>query len=132
MTDTNTITIDDNAYDLNSLSEAAKAELISLQVVDRKIADAQQELAILQTARNAYAQAMAGQLPKTAHPNKKKDVVTIDGNKYALEDFSEEARATLTSLQYVTTQITQQQNSLAVLNTARRAYAQALKAQLPE
>lgn len=127
-----TITIDNKPFDLDTLSDDARVQLVSLQTVDRKIADAQQELAILQTARNAYAQALAGQLPKTAHPNKKKDVVTIDGKKYALDDFSDEARATLTSLQFVTGQIAQQQNTLAVLSTARGAYAKALKAQLPE
>jgi|JTFN01.1.fsa_nt_gb hypothetical protein len=61
---TDTITIDNKTYDLNTLSEAAKASLISLQTVDRKIADAQQEVAILQTARNAYAQALKAQLPE--------------------------------------------------------------------
>ena len=53
-----TITIDDVEYDLAELSEDAKAQIQALQATDRKIAEAQQDLAILQTARNAYAMAL--------------------------------------------------------------------------
>lgn len=58
-----TITIDNTDYDLETLSEAAKAQLANLQVVDRRIAGLQEELAIHQTARNAYAQALKALLP---------------------------------------------------------------------
>ena len=52
------IKIDDVEYDIDKLSETAKAQLMNLQVVDQKIAATQQELAIQQTARNAYAQTL--------------------------------------------------------------------------
>lgn len=52
------IKIDDVEYDTDKLSEIAKAQLMNLQVVDQKIAATQQELAIQQTARNAYAQTL--------------------------------------------------------------------------
>ncbi len=52
------ITIDGKEYDLESLSEASKNQLTSLQVCDQKIQSVQQELAMLQTARNAYAMAL--------------------------------------------------------------------------
>jgi hypothetical protein len=58
------ITIDNQEYDLNKLSAEAKAQLLSLQVTDQKIAQLQQDLAIAQTARNAYAQALAALLTK--------------------------------------------------------------------
>ena len=57
------VTIDGKEYAAADLSEKAKAELVSLQVVDQKIAQNQQELAILQTARNAYAKSLSEQLP---------------------------------------------------------------------
>ncbi len=41
-----------------------KAQLISLQAVDRRIATAQEELAILQTARIAYGNAVKQELAK--------------------------------------------------------------------
>lgn len=57
------VTIDGKDYILEDLSEKAKKDLISLRVVDQKINDNKQELAILQTARNAYARSLTGQLP---------------------------------------------------------------------
>ena len=67
MADEPSITIDGKAYAIKSLSQPALDQLSSINVVDRKIADLQQELAILQTARNAYGQALAGLLPKAAN-----------------------------------------------------------------
>ena len=52
------ITIDDVTYALDELPDEAKAQLHSLQETEKRIVDVQQELAILQTARNAYATAL--------------------------------------------------------------------------
>ena len=64
MTDVETITIDDKEYVLEDLSEAARAQLISLQITDQEIIRLQQQQKIAQTARNAYAQALSAELPK--------------------------------------------------------------------
>ena len=53
-----TVTIDDTEYDIDSLSDDAKAQLESLQATDGKILQAQRDIAIFQTARNAYAAAL--------------------------------------------------------------------------
>ena len=58
------VTIDGKEYLLNTLSDAAKAQIVNLQIVDRKIADLQQELGIMQTARAAYVAALKGELPE--------------------------------------------------------------------
>ena len=50
-----TLNIDGKEYDTEQLSEAAREQLASIQLVDQKLAQLQQEAAILQTARNAYA-----------------------------------------------------------------------------
>ena len=47
------LTIDGIEYDSEALSDEAKAQIVSLQATEQKIAQTQQELAILQTARNA-------------------------------------------------------------------------------
>jgi len=57
------INIDGKEYPIGLLSDSAKNQLISLQLVDKKIIEAQQELAILQTARNAYATELKKELP---------------------------------------------------------------------
>jgi hypothetical protein len=53
-----TWTIDDKEYNIADLSEAAKSQIVNLRVVDQEIADLQQQLAIMQTARNAYGSAL--------------------------------------------------------------------------
>jgi hypothetical protein len=57
-----TIKIDDIEYDLDKLTANARAHLESIQAVDRKLADLQAEVAILQTARTAYSSALRGEL----------------------------------------------------------------------
>jgi uncharacterized small protein (DUF1192 family) len=66
MNDEPKVTIDEKEYLISDLSDQAKAELGSMNIVDQKIANLQQEIAIMQTARNAYAQALAAALPKDA------------------------------------------------------------------
>ena len=61
-----TITIDDIAYAEGDLSKEAKVELGSMQICDQRIATLQTDLAIAQTARNAYAVALNSLLPKAA------------------------------------------------------------------
>ena len=64
MPDIKTITIDDKEYILDDLSDAARAQLVSLQVTDQEISRLQRQEKIAQTARNAYAQALSAELPK--------------------------------------------------------------------
>ena len=66
MTEPKTVTINDKEYIFDDLSDAAKAQLISLQRTDQEIVRLQQQLAIAQTARNAYAQALNSELPQDA------------------------------------------------------------------
>lgn len=58
-----TISIDGLLYELDSLSDDAKAQLGSMQAVDRRIAMVQEEMAILQTARIGYSKALQELLP---------------------------------------------------------------------
>lgn len=125
------ITIDGKEYDVDTLSDAAKTEIVSLNSVDQKIASLQADVAIFKTARNAYIQALASLLPdKVAHPNKKKDIITVDEKKYALDDLSDKAKGQLTSLQLTEQKIREAQSDIAITQTARNAYANSLKAQL--
>jgi hypothetical protein len=58
-----TITIDNQAYNTDSLSDEAKNQLISLQFVDAELQRLQAQAAVLQTARQAYATALKASLP---------------------------------------------------------------------
>ena len=59
-----TITIDNKQYDTETMSDEAKAQLASIQFVDRKIAELKAEVAAFQTARNGYARALSEILGK--------------------------------------------------------------------
>jgi hypothetical protein len=58
------VTIDGKEYVLEDLSDAARAQLKNLQIADQEIARLNMQLAISQTARNAYANALNAELPK--------------------------------------------------------------------
>lgn len=58
--------------------------------------------------------------------------VTIGGKEYELENLSEEARNQLKNLQFTEAEIRQSKMRLAMLQTARSAYHQALLAALPK
>lgn len=60
----NQVTIDGTQYDLDSLSDVAKQQLINLQVTDGEIARLQTQLSIANTARAAYASALKAVLPQ--------------------------------------------------------------------
>ena len=62
-----TLTIDGTEYNLAELSENARNQVLNLRVTDQEIAKLKQQLAIYQTARTAYARALAEELPKAEH-----------------------------------------------------------------
>jgi hypothetical protein len=66
MTDDQKLTIDGKEYDLASLTDEAKSQLMNIRVADQKIESAKQDIAIFQTARNAYARALTEALPKVS------------------------------------------------------------------
>lgn len=64
MADEPKVIIDGKDYLIADLSDDAKAQLASLNVADQKLATLLQDTALAQTARNAYANALAAALPK--------------------------------------------------------------------
>lgn len=62
-----TITINGKKYDADKLSDAARNQVANLRVTDQEIERVQQQLAIYQTARAAYAQALSRELPADKH-----------------------------------------------------------------
>ena len=58
--------------------------------------------------------------------------ITIDTVDYELETLSDNAKQQLTNIQLVDAEVARLQMQLAIANTARSAYAAALKAELPQ
>lgn len=59
----NTVNIDNKVYDLDLLSDECKAQLASIQFVDQELSRLQAQIAVLQTAKSTYAQALKSSLP---------------------------------------------------------------------
>ena len=61
---------------------------------------------------------------------KKEEKITIDGVDYLLADLSDNAKMQLKSIQFVDEKIQQLNNELAVSDTARMGYTNALKVEI--
>ena len=72
-----TITIDGKEYDVDSLSEESKAQLVNLRYVDSELARLQAQAATLQTARIAYGRALKQTLEQGEAP--KENEINIEG-----------------------------------------------------
>lgn len=64
MANTQKIKIDGVEYALNELTDQARNQLLNLRAADQEIARLQVQMAIAQTARAAYANALAAALPQ--------------------------------------------------------------------
>jgi hypothetical protein len=58
------ITVDSIDYNTEDLTENGKAQLASLQFLEQQMIKLKSEIAVYQTARNAYAQALKAELGK--------------------------------------------------------------------
>jgi len=60
-----TITVDTTPYDVDNLSNGAKAKLVSLQFYDQELARLHPQAAAMQTARIAYSSNLKELLPRS-------------------------------------------------------------------
>ncbi len=121
-----TLTINGKKYNEEDLSKEAQNTVLSLKITNQEIQRIQDQLAIAQTARNAYAKSLVPNLPKPVAANRKKDVVTIDGKKYAYADMNEKATADVMSIGVVDKKIQSLKADLAITKTAKSLYSQSL------
>jgi len=61
----NKVKIDDQEYDLDKLSDDAKSQLVNLQFVDAQLQQLSNELAVADTARIGYTNALKLELSKS-------------------------------------------------------------------
>ena len=60
----------------------------------------------------------------------KKQKITIDGKDYKLDDLSDAAKAQVSNIQFVDAQLQQLNNELAISDTARIGYTNALRSEV--
>lgn len=70
------ITINDKEYKLEELSELARTQVANVQIVDGEIVRLQQQLAIAQTARNAYFASLIAEVESSITSSVKKTSVS--------------------------------------------------------
>jgi len=58
------VVINDKEYDVESLNDTAKTQLVNLQAVDNKIKELQNEIAMLNAAKQFYSLVLQQNLPK--------------------------------------------------------------------
>ncbi len=58
------VTVDGVSYKVSELSEAAREQVANLQFVDAQMAELHSKLAVFQTARNAYQNALQQLVPR--------------------------------------------------------------------
>ena len=63
-----TLKINDQEYEIDKLSDAAKAEIRNLRFAEGEVQRLTALLALAQTARNAYTQALMAALPVVEKP----------------------------------------------------------------
>ena len=61
---------------------------------------------------------------------KKQDTINIDGKEYNLDELSDSAKTQLVNIQFVDAQLQQLNNELAVSDTARIGYTNALRSEV--
>lgn len=126
-----TVTVDGKHYNLSDLSETARTQLPGLRYVDGRTQLLNNRKALVETARAVYARALAEHMPESKAPaNRKKDVITVDGERYKLEDFSEEGQAQLVNIQFADRELERLTNEIAVGQMARAGYAGILAREL--
>ena len=64
MAEGQTINIDGKLYDIDKLTDEAKSQLGNIRAVDAELKRFEQQKAIAQTARSAYARALQDELAK--------------------------------------------------------------------
>lgn len=127
MTGQQKITIDNKQYNLEDFNENALAQLGNLRFVDEQLQLLTNQSALAETAKVAYSRVLATNLPeKKAAANKKKDIITIDGEKYSLEDFNEQGKIQLLNIQFADQELARLKNQQTVMQTARAQYARIL------
>lgn len=63
------LTINGSTYEVESLSEAAQMQVANIEGADVEIARLQRQMALMQTARNAYVAALSAELGSVESSN---------------------------------------------------------------
>ena len=118
------IVIDSKEFIFDELTSETQKLVVSIRYAEERIKEVNKDIALATTALNTYGLNLSGKLPKEAHPNKKKGVVSVNGKRYVLDDFDEVSKGNLYSMDHCSKQISRLNNDLAILKTALTTYTE--------
>ena len=124
------IEMDGEEYDLNDLSDSAKAQVLNLQFVEAQLIQLQNELAVSDTARIGYARALKSELKKLGKSQYMVQKIKIDDVEYIYEDLTDTARSLLKSIDFIVAKVTNLENMQAIMQRAKNSYIETLKKEM--
>ena len=122
-----TLDIDGKSYELDDLSDEAKAQIVNIQFVDNQLQQLQNELAVSDTARIGYTNALKRELSNKEKQHPMADKIKIGDNEYSADDFSETGKVHLASITFTIEKLQELNNMQALLQRAKNSYVDSLK-----
>lgn len=123
------ITIDDVEYNLDDLSDKAKAQIPNIQFVESQLQQLNNEWAVSDTARIAYTNALKAELAKvgTSEQKNMSQKIKLGDEEYEVDNLGDQAKETLNALKFATARVQELTNMLALLQRAKNSYSDSLK-----
>ncbi len=127
------ISIDGVSYNLADLTDSARQQIGNVRLVDQELARLQRQRAIASVARSTYAGAVAAALPKepTAPADGARSAV-INGITHDWASLGERVQGLLTGIRAADQELARLAAQVQMAQTARSAFAQAVKQSLPK
>ncbi len=121
------ITINGKQYNDKKFTQATKNILASLNFTNNEINKVNLLISIYQTSKNAYSNSIVNNLPqKQAAANRKNGIITINDKKYFEEDLSDKLKSDILVFKTINKKLQEFTIELAVLNTSKNVYSNAL------
>ena len=121
------ITINGKKYNDKRLNSKGKKQLQSLRIIEDEINSINKKIMINKTSRSVYGTAIMKNIPeKTAAANRKNGIVTINDKKYLEADLNTKMKNDILVLKNIDKNLSNLHINLAIANTAKNVYTQAL------
>ena len=121
------ITINGKQYNDKKFTQATKNIVASLNFTNNEINKVNLLISIYQTSKNAYSNSIVNNLPqKLAAANRKNGIITINDKKYFEEDLSDKLKSDILVFKTINKKLQEFTIELAVLNTSKNVYSNAL------
>ena len=121
------ITINGKQYNDKKFTQTTKNILASLNFTNNEINKINLQISIYQTSKSAYSSSIIKNLPeKQAAANRKNGIVTINDKKYLEEDISDKLKSDILVFKTINRKLEEFTIELAVLNTSKNVYSNAL------